>query len=66
MATWPTGQKCSFYDDPDRVIWVQPVHPGHVVESLDKTFYDDHFCLMVNSEDKNFKKSAETLDPENF
>ena len=25
-------------------------HPGHVVASLDKTFYDDYLCLVASNE----------------
>ena len=37
--------KASFYDDPDRMIWVNP-HPPHVVAFLDKTLFDDDLCLV--------------------
>ena len=23
-TAWPKGQRCRFYDDPDRMIWAQP------------------------------------------
>ena len=62
--------KVPFYDDPDRIIWVQP-QPEYVVASLEKTFYDKYPCLVAleqaaNSMDKNLKKSSETLKQLNF
>ena len=41
--------------------------PGHVVASLDKTFYDDYLCLVAskqaaNSVDKNSKLFTQTLN----
>ena len=60
--------KASFYDHPDRVVWVQPAVLGLVVASWDETLYDDYFCLLswfklaANSVDKNSKKSTRALD----
>ena len=73
-SSWQHGREGKgviFYDNPDRIIWVQPFrfnpHPGYVVASLDKTLYDDYLYLVAlnkqqNFVDKNLKKSSEILD----
>ena len=40
-----------FYDDPDRMIRVQPAvpHPGHVIASWNKTLYNDRYLCLVAS-----------------
>ena len=54
-----------FYDDPDRMTWVQPA-TGHVVASFDKALYDDYLCLVASNKHKftweEAKRQSENLE----
>ena len=36
------------------------VHSGHVVESLDKTLYDDNLCLVVSNTQQIYVSKSQT------
>ena len=47
LAVWPKGSRRRFYDDPDRIAWIQLAPWSLFCFRLDKVLYANCLCLVA-------------------